>query len=175
VADPGGDLAGAAREADAMSGIAGLTWVRLVREEATRPRVMEALAHARLLHFAGHGEARDDGVASALRLSGDARLTAGDVLVLPSVPRWAVLSACDSGAVGESAVAELGVAQAFVLAGSERVVATSRPLDDDAPVALLRALWERLAADPTVRPERALADALRSTPDAARTFRVLGP
>jgi tetratricopeptide (TPR) repeat protein len=91
-----------------------------------------AVPKAGALHFAGHAVyAEGDGVDSALLFAGGARWTAGDTLALPHAPRWVFLSGCETARVSaEETPATVGLAQSFVLAGSETVVAATRVVDD---------------------------------------------
>jgi cellulose synthase operon protein C len=91
-----------------------------------------------LLQYDGHGvaaaalaEHRGPGLAGdragdALVLAGGDLLTASDVLGLPRVPPAVVLNGCTT-----AAPEGLGLAQAFVLAGAEQVVASLGPIAAD--------------------------------------------
>jgi hypothetical protein len=154
VADPTGTLPAARREGEAVIAIegsdAGVTL--LAGADATRARVLEGLPRASALHFAGHASyAGVDGWESALLLAGGERLTVADVLALPRVPALVVLSGCETGIEGEEGGGPpgLGLADAFIAAGSAAVVASTRRVDD-------------ATADPFMR---ALATALMRTPD----------
>ena len=83
-------------------------------------------ANVRLFHYAGHGEA-DESLFSRLPLAGG-NLTTADILAMPTVPESVVLNGCVT-AVGPGLV-PLGVAEAFVLAGSQRVLGAVRPVSD---------------------------------------------
>ena len=116
--------------------------------EASAKAVAAQLPASDLLHYAGHGDyAGFGGWESSLLLAGETRLTLGDLLALPRVPVWVVLSGCDTGrASDETPVASLGLAHAFLLAGSRAVVASTRPTDDRAVPAFFAELyrqWER--------------------------------
>jgi len=105
--------------------------------------VLAALPGAGLFHYAGHGIfAGFAGWDSALSLAEDSRLTLGDVLALRPAPAWVVLSSCDAGRSSEQAPGEgIGLANAFLLAGSQAVVAATRPVDDHAARELMRELY----------------------------------
>jgi tetratricopeptide (TPR) repeat protein len=93
--------------------------------EATRAAVEAHLTDpcTALLQYDGHGiapaELADDRAGDALVLAGGDLLTASDVLGLPRVPQAVVLNGCTTAAPGG-----LGLAQAFVLAGADQVVAS---------------------------------------------------
>jgi cellulose synthase operon protein C len=58
-------------------------------------------------------------------------LTLGDLLALNRVPAWVVLSGCETGrSSAEIPVESLGLAHAFLLAGSRAVIASTRRADD---------------------------------------------
>lgn len=148
VSDPLRDLPAAREEAETVSKAIrswGTTWKleRLNGTAAEAQTVREALAGADLFHYAGHGTfAGFAGWDSVLRLAGGSRLTLGDLLALRRVPAWVVLSACDAGRSSEDAPGEgIGLAYAFLLAGSEAVVAATRPVADRAARDLIMELY----------------------------------
>jgi hypothetical protein len=183
VGDPQGDLPGSRAEAKR---IAQLLRSRepslLLGRRASRDATLEALTRADLFHFAGHATfGGTEGSESALLLHQGQRLSLGDILALPRVPRAVVLSACDSAqSSGARANASgLGLAHAFIAAGAQVVIAAARPVSDGLARQLSAALFAK--AEPT--PE-ALANALRQAQlQVARTdraadwasFRVLRP
>jgi tetratricopeptide (TPR) repeat protein len=107
-----------------------LSWLQ--DERAGSKAVSDALPDVDLFHFAGHGSfAGLGGWDSALPLADGSRLTLGDILTLRRVPRWVVLSACDAGHSSDQASSEgIGLANAFLLAGSQEVIASTRKVDD---------------------------------------------
>ncbi len=132
VGDPTSDLPNALREArDAARALMPSGPVRLlVRDEATSAAVADAMRGAARLHYAGHGVfAGEEGWESALPLAAGGRLTIGDVLSLTPAPRTVVLTGCDAAkSAGEAE--GLGLAQAFIVAGSGEVLAPVRPVPD---------------------------------------------
>jgi tetratricopeptide (TPR) repeat protein len=137
VSDPLGDLPAARQEGDEIAKIfnnSGQHWVlqTLPGSKANARAVRNALANAALFHLAGHGiYAGFGGWESDLPLANGSRLTVGDVLALPRVPRWVVLSACDAGRSSQEAPGEgIGLANAFLLAGAQTVIAATRPVAD---------------------------------------------
>jgi hypothetical protein len=123
VADPRADLPGARSELDAVRAALGTRALTvLVGREATRGAVEQGLARAELFHYAGHGLFGDGvGGNSKLLLADGAELSAAEVLLAPAVPRWVVLSGCETARVESHRVLGLGLATAFVAAGSEVV------------------------------------------------------
>ncbi|MCA9551979.1 MAG: CHAT domain-containing protein [Myxococcales bacterium] len=162
ISDPRIDLPGARREAAdvATSWVqAGLQVEALVGPEATYGRVYDELsAQPDLLYYAGHAVyAGLDGQAAGVLLANDGKLTTTDVLSLSAAPRVVVLSGCETGKTGTKEGGNLGLAQAFLVAGSEVVVATSRPVRDGAMASLSQALLdgESWSADDVIRRARA--------------------
>lgn len=149
IADPLGDLPHARREAELVRAELGSATL-LSGPGATRSAVLEALAGADLVHYAGHATF----AAGALELAGRQKLSVGDVLALARAPRSIVLSACEAGRAEPRAAPEgLGLAHAFVARGAEVVIAATRPVNDAAAMALMKKLY---------RTDReAMADALR--------------
>jgi CHAT domain-containing protein len=141
VGNPTGDLPQAQEEAVAVARSLRdrIPVTTLLRADATSKAIGEALRGADVLHWAGHGVFGGlEGSESALPLADGARLTVADVLVLAPAPRSVVLSGCDA-AKTETEAEGLGLAQVFVVAGAEEVIAPVRPVSD--------ALAKRLAAE----------------------------
>jgi tetratricopeptide (TPR) repeat protein len=137
VADPEGNLPEARQESKSFAQTVrgwGQGWIpkRLEGRDADVGAVREALSSASFFEFAGHGElAGFAGWDSALLLAAGSRLTSRDLLTLPRVPSWVVLATCEGGLSSREAPGEgIGLAQAFLLAGSQAVVATVRPVRD---------------------------------------------
>jgi CHAT domain-containing protein len=185
IGDPTSDLPGAFSEANEAaralrepSADGARRSVRLlVRDQATSQRMSDALRGAERLHYAGHGVfAGDEGWESALPLAAGGRLTAPDILALAPAPRAVVLTGCEaSKSTGDAE--GLGLAQAFIVAGSLEVLAPVRPVPD----ALAGKLGASLYRGPVTTPLHGLArDALlRLRTDAPTSdwaaFRVLVP
>lgn len=157
IVDPSGRLGQARAEGDQVEARwreQGRRFRRLDGRAATRGGVLAELARTDLVHVAGHGElAGADGFEGALELA-DGRLEVGDVLLLPQVPRRVFLMGCDT-ASGRA----VSLAHAFLLAGAEEVIASTRPVDDRAT----RLLAEELHRDSTLP----LAESLRRAQRAA--------
>jgi hypothetical protein len=111
--------------------------------DARSDAVLRALPYSRLFHYAGHGIfAGFAGWDSELPLANNSRLTLGDVLALRPVPAWVVLSACDAARTSQEAPGEgIGLANAFLLAGSQQVVAATRPVVDRSANDLMTELY----------------------------------
>jgi len=128
----------------------GWTIAELAGESASAEAVRAQLGTSDLLHYAGHGDySGQGGWESSLLLADGTRLTLGDLLALEHVPSWVVLSGCETGRVaGDAPVAGLGLAQAFLLAGSRSVIAATRPADDRRVPAFFAELYRRWAEEP---------------------------
>jgi CHAT domain-containing protein len=143
--------------------------------------VLEALPNARLFHYAGHGVfAGFAGWDSELPLAESSRLTLGDVLSLRPPPAWVVLSSCDAGRSSEEAPGEgIGLANAFLLAGSRVVVAATRPVADLSTKDLMLELYHgwQSGEDLPHHLQRAQLACRRRDPSAAAwaSFRLLVP
>ncbi len=176
VGDPTGDLPRAHGEAKAVARTLAAQGpvVALLGAAAARGAALDAMTGAGTFHYAGHGVfAGEDGFESALPLADGARITIGDVLALAPAPRRVVLSGCDAA---RSEAEGLGLAQAFLAAGAEEVVAPVRPVSDALAEALANALYGA--------PQPSLARALRAAQLAVRAadaqsdwaaFRALAP
>jgi len=185
VADPEGNLPAAHQEADAV-GAAIRAWGQgwslktLEGPAAGAKAVYPELSGAVLFHFAGHGNfAGFAGWDSALRLAAGSRLTLSDLLALPRAPSWVVLSACDSGHSSEQAPGEgVGLAQAFLLAGSQGVIAATQTVDDRKTRDLIGELYRgwQPGADLASQLQRAqLASRKRDPASVWKSFRLLEP
>ncbi|MCP4655043.1 MAG: CHAT domain-containing protein [bacterium] len=148
VADPAGNLPAARAEAEAvrraLEAKPGSWIVRvLVGSEARGVDVRGAIPDQDLFHYAGHAVfAGRGGWESALPLADGGRLTVGDILALERAPRWVVLSGCETArSGGEAPLESIGLAHAFVAAGTGQVLAAVRPLPDTAAATLIKTLY----------------------------------
>lgn len=166
IADPANNLPHAREEGRAAAAAltaAGAEVVQMVGPAATLPAVLDQLGRVDLLHFAGHGVFSEQGWSAGLALADGRDLLATDVLTAPAVPSWVVLSGCSTAASRPSMVESMGVAQAFLVAGSAEVVATTRPVHD-AVAARFAAAWHASMAQ-TGDGGIAYRDAVRAVSD----------
>jgi tetratricopeptide (TPR) repeat protein len=183
VMDPAGNLPAARQEATSVADAVkawGPSWTleRLNVRDAQAKTVRTKLPGVFLFHYAGHGKYGGfAGWESGLELSDGSRLTVADALALPQAPTWVVLSSCEGGRSSEQAPGEgIGLAQAFLLAGSQVVVAATRTVDDS----IARDLWIELyhgwqsGGDLPRQFQRAQWVCYQSHPDCA-SFRLLEP
>jgi hypothetical protein len=177
VADPTSDLPNAAREGELVREALGLPEAALLRQRAaTREAVLERLQQAAVFHYAGHGQRLGlEGLESGLRLS-DGELSLGDILALGSVPRLVVLSACEGAApAGAQPAQGTNLAEAFLAAGAEAVIAATRPTADQTAALLFAAFYRHYpAATPAAALRLAQRELQRDYPDADwASFRLL--
>jgi CHAT domain-containing protein/tetratricopeptide (TPR) repeat protein len=126
---------------------------QLLGEAATSDRVAALLPRVRVAHFAAHALSDDElPELTALALTrGPARagagaLTAGEIEELPlERTELVVLAACASARSGpRDRGAVLGLARAFLAAGTESVIGTLWPIEDASTAPLTTALHEAL-------------------------------
>jgi tetratricopeptide (TPR) repeat protein len=151
VTDPRDDLPAASEEARAVKDSLGAWRVEeLTTTQASAEAVRDRLITADLLHYVGHGKFSGfGGWDSSLLLAERTRLTLGDLLALERVPAWVVLSACETGRSStETPVGSLGLAHAFLLAGSQAVVASIRPAKDREMPTFFSELYQEWGREP---------------------------
>lgn len=154
LAGPG--LRHAAREARSLQGRHG--GELRVGRAATAATAMAAMDGADLVHIAAHGRFRAaQPLFSSVELSGGP-LFGYDVRRLVRPPRRVVLAACDAGrAVARSGGEAVGMALAFLYAGTATVIASTRTVPDRLTTPVVTALHDGLARG--LGPARALAEA----------------
>ncbi|MFT3773441.1 MAG: CHAT domain-containing protein [Minicystis sp.] len=126
---------------------AGWSVRELVGPDATRAAVRRELEQpgVELFHYAGHGVSRGrDGWESHLVLDGGEWISIADVLGLARAPRLVVLSSCQAAAAkGNASVEGPNLAHAFLIAGTERMVASPLRNDDATTTAVMKELYDR--------------------------------
>ncbi len=161
-----------------------LTGATVTREDLSRvlrtqaPTVLHLATHAIPLKAAGAAE--EVGLVMSLGPDGQARFFAQrDIMALPTAPALVVMSACQSGQ-GEQrpGVGVVGLTRAWLIAGSENVVATYWPVLDDAGpffTTFYRHIAQNAAMNSNGRGRFAVAAALRRAQQAclrSDTFRA---
>lgn len=152
--DPDGTLPAAHAEARDVAHALHVT--PLTRADAEPSALLARVDGARIFHFAGHGvlTARDPFDAH-LRLADRTRLGLADVLIARPRLGLVVLSGCETGARGALAGEHaIGLAQAFLVAGADRVLAAQTPVPDQQTRAFMQAFY---AAGGSADPAKALA------------------
>ena len=89
------------------------------------------------------------GWAAFLELGRAGRLTVHDVTTMSEVPRVAVLAGCRTGAL-ELDTGQTSLALAFLVAGSEQVVASAEAVDDALGARFARGFYDALVHEPEV-------------------------
>ena len=161
-----------------------LTGATVTREDLSRvlrtqaPTVLHLATHAIPLKAAGAAE--EVGLVMSLGPDGQTRFFAQrDIMALPTAPALVVMSACQSGQ-GEQrpGVGVVGLTRAWLIAGSENVVATYWPVLDDAGpffTTFYRHIMQNAAMNSNGRGRFAVAAALRRAQQAclrSDTFRA---
>jgi CHAT domain-containing protein len=153
IADPRGDLVGAAIEGDAVAHAVGPE-VQVSGSRTARPATRAALwtgRDAALLHIAGHVVAH--GRWRVLPVA-DGEVDPAEMLQHGLAPRLAVVASCGSAAATD----EEGwgsIAASLLEAGTAAVVATDRRVDDGATLEIMRAFYAQ--PDWQADPAQALA------------------
>ncbi len=176
VADPTRNLPGARLEAKKVRPLLEEPVTVLEGAAATAVQVREAMSHRALLHYAGHARlAGIGGFESELTLA-DGRLTAAEILTAAEPPPpLVVLSGCETGKTSELGVDALGLAQAFVLAGSDEVIATPAPLDDRAAAEAMSCLHAALATGQNTASQAIRGSMNEPGCEALRHYRLFHP
>ncbi len=175
LADPTGSLP------DAQDEIVAATWAlwwmgwsvdAIARNDTRSYEVQERIAGATLFHYAGHAEHGNRrgsnwwppypggtaGWPASLRLADEDRLAAPEVLTRAGhMPPKVILSGCQTGALDTSSTG-MNLAVAFLLAGSDEVIAATDDVPDARARDVIRAVYEELAASDAT--SRSLAKAL---------------
>jgi tetratricopeptide (TPR) repeat protein len=174
VGDPTGDLPGAREEAEMLAEkLARGRLLRLDGGAATRDAVLSALAGASLFHYAGHAESLGpSGMSSALLTAGGSRIELGDLLAAPRVPAGVVLSACEAAASTPRSL--MGIAQGFLIAGAEAVIAAPRAVKDVSARTFMVNLYAHLTNADVPALEKAYREALLTADQTdAQMFRLV--
>ncbi|MBK8258258.1 MAG: CHAT domain-containing protein [Polyangiaceae bacterium] len=175
VGNPSTDLPSSESEAREIASLlrnSGFRVIELQREAATYEAVISALRSVRLFHYAGHGErGTASGWDGRMALANGATLSIGDVLARHHVPEVVFLSGCETEGNAHAGTAqELGLAQAFVVAGSRAVIASPRLVNDSLAERIAKAVYTDLV------PGEALADNVAARlRNAALTERTANP
>ena len=146
----------------------------LTGEAATEAALRQlSLPRGSVLAFATHGLVsgeipglREPALVLSVADPDDGLLTTSEIARLDLPASWVVLSACNTAAgSGPDAPSLSGLAQAFMLAGADRLLATHWPVRDDIARALTGATLRHATAgvEPAEALRRAMADLRRSS------------
>ncbi len=179
LATAGPQLAHAERSAAASVGSLTARGIAALTEPGKLATLRSALSKTDYLEYVGHA-ARDagEGFGSRLELD-DGAFDIGDVLMSPRVPPSIALFACSTSRQRASiALADIGVGEAFVVAGAQTVLAARDAVDDRATATLSSHIHRALARGETMA--RALRHAQAELSgsaqfDEAMKWRVLTP
>lgn len=144
LADAGGDLPAARREAGEIATLFGAT--SAVGRHATRDALFAA-RHVDLLHVAVHGEV--DAGGGFLKMY-DGPVSALEISARRLGPSLVVLSTCLS-AIADDGERSTALSTAFLANGSQQVVATLRQVTDDGAAEMTRQFYHRGGASDPVR------------------------
>lgn len=138
-----------------------------VGRDATAAAFRENAGQASILYFATHAVADEaEAMDSGFIALSDKFLTPREIQGLRFPPNLAVLSACQTGLGKSHDGGTIGLARAFVIAGSFGVVMSLWSVDDQATESLMTMFMDELAKAP---PQSALARAMKKqrakTPD----------
>lgn len=163
VGDPSGDLPASLREAELVARqLSDWQITRLSGRGVTRAALLERMPLAYLFHYAGHADvATSQDLTNALVLGGSARVELGDLMAAHPMPHLVVLSACEAAGTVSRYASLMGLAQAFVAAGSGAVVAPTRLVSDGA-AAIFFTEFYRVFGHRTEDLERQFSEAYRS-------------
>jgi CHAT domain-containing protein len=121
-----------------------------VKADATKSRAVSLSPNYDILHFAVHGELRqDDPLNSGLLLAGDGkddgRLRVGEIFSLNLKAGTVVLSACESGLGKISSGDEIiGLTRSFIYAGTPSIITTLWKVNDRTSYELVREFYSNL-------------------------------
>jgi tetratricopeptide (TPR) repeat protein len=184
VSDPRGDLPRAREEGAKITTIlsheASSAVNHITGSSATKESLTSQFANTEFFHYAGHGSFEGSrGWSSALPLANDSELNLSDILALPNSPRYVVLTGCETARSDTNVELEsIGLAQAFVLSGSEGVVAATRPIRDELGMAVAESLYAELRRGTPLEPslQKALLEVAKNSPESDwPSFRILKP
>lgn len=154
------------REAMAVSSFYAKASVLLDRE-VTRANVLSGLQQVDVFHYAGHAVSHPSRpnysrlIISASADDVEGVIYADEIAALPSVPRLVLLAACETSAGAQRPGAGLvGMAGAFLTAGTETVVATLWPIADRESADLFVRIHENMSNG--LAPREALRRAQRA-------------
>jgi tetratricopeptide (TPR) repeat protein len=150
LADAAGDLPDARRESSKVAALFGTT--PLVGPAATSTALFAAKSDP-LLHVAVHAEV--DAGGGALKLH-DRAVSAAEISANQLGPALVVLSACSTARAWDPEIAG-SLSTAFLAGGSERVIATLRPVSDAGALELTSRFYSERGADGPDGPVRVLA------------------
>ena len=124
----------------------------LIGEEATKDEVLKRLSTVALVHIAAHGRMENGEIALAPNLSRSSQtpteedfiLTMTDVLHAKLRAKLVVLSCCHSGRGEIKSEGVVGIARAFLGAGTRSVLVSLWAIDDKATLEFMKSFYKQL-------------------------------
>ena len=112
--------------------------------DATVEKLRGQLSQVSIFHYAGHGQFNAaNNTNSSLILADEGRFEVSDILALSRVPESVILSACETAKTNDTSPQQgLGIAQAFITAGSHKVVASTRTVEDTLSQLIMTHMYE---------------------------------
>jgi CHAT domain-containing protein/tetratricopeptide (TPR) repeat protein len=161
VGNPTGDLDFAEEEAIEVAKV--LLTSALLKEEATKTKVIEELGNCARIHIAGHAYFdEDDPLKSGIILSGDEILTVLEVMAQSNNAHTIVLSGCETGMHRIGPGDELvGFGRAFLYSGISSLIISLWEVDDVSTATLMQRFYE-LSLDVNGNVRDFSVDALRN-------------
>lgn len=181
VADPRNDLPKSREEASEVTqrlDSQGWSVTDASGSQATHSLLLARLPEVDLFHYAGHGVREGmSGWDSALLLAEDERLRVHDVFTLPAVPRGVVLTGCETAAATPQTVGGgMNIGRAFILSGSDWVVASDAEVSDEHAAAVGIAMHDAESLEGPARLREALLSLRAKDPKAPwQHFRAITP
>ncbi len=181
VADPRSDLPGSRDEAaEVTRRLQAQSWsvTEAIGAQATRDVLLRKLPEVGLFHYAGHGVREGmSGWDSALLVAQDERLRVPDVFTLQAVPRGIVLTGCETAAATPQTVGGgMNIGRAFILSGSDWVVASDAEVSDQHAATVGIAMHEVGSSGGPARLRDALLSVRKKDPKAPwQHFRAITP
>ena len=109
---------------------------------ASSKAVYNNLLKSNLFHYSGHGLFKGfGGWQSSLWLAHNTELRVKDIFTLQRSPYLSVLLGCETAKTDLSQSNHIGLAQAFAIAGSRFVIASSRPVKDNIAVEFAKVFY----------------------------------
>ena len=182
VADPSGNLPKAREEALIVNKHLGKQYENALYNlngvEATVEKLRSQLTQVDMFHYAGHGKFNSAShTNSSLILADESKFEVRDILALPRVPESVILSACETAKTNADTPQEgLGIAQAFITAGSQTVVASTRSVEDSLSQFIMTHLYKNHASsgDLALALQQAQTKAAAEYPESDwATFRII--
>tara|TARA_A100000171_G_C2138111_1_gene152108 strand:- start:2258 stop:5425 length:3168 start_codon:yes stop_codon:yes gene_type:complete len=139
--NPTKDLLNAREEAENIA--KAFSVVAILEDAIDKQVLLDAFQSSKLVHFAGHGEYKQDGMEGHLKLKDDVNLNAVEIFEKEFNNDLVVLSGCETGVqtynIGDDMV---GLTTAFLYAGSQSVVSSLWKVQDYSSSLLFKVFYD---------------------------------